>query len=253
VARTSSWKGKTASITSLTISHDAKSILVGFSNYGIILFGVLIDAGALMHKKGTVRCTGGLNSMAFSPNGRRFALASVFNTINVFDTDMHCHLTLESHNDTITTIAYSLDGSRIFSASMDKAVKVWQAVNGSCLMEFGLDRTISIIRFGTTMSCLQTEFGSFDLSGLSPGTSSPLTMAAPTRPPSVGYGFNEDGTWITWNSSNLLWLPPNYRSERLTSSMAQGMAAIGGSALTIAYGSAQPLIINFASECDFQI
>jgi len=32
-------------------------------------------------------------------------------------------------------------------------------------------------------------------------------------PKLVGCGMERQGRWITWNGSNVLWIPPDYRSE----------------------------------------
>jgi len=43
-------------------------------------------------------------------------------------------LTLQGHNDTMTSVGFSSDGRRIITASADRTVKVWDAASGRQLL-----------------------------------------------------------------------------------------------------------------------
>ena len=53
---------------------------------------------------------------------------------NPYDvTNFTCLKTLEGHSDSVRSIAYSPDGTKIVSGSYDETIKIWDANTGKCL------------------------------------------------------------------------------------------------------------------------
>jgi WD40 repeat protein len=72
--------------------------------------------------------TGGVKSVAFSPDGKRLASASDDKAVKVWDVATGQEtLTLKGHTGQVHCVVFSADGHRLASASQDQTVRVWDA------------------------------------------------------------------------------------------------------------------------------
>ncbi|KAJ5085188.1 hypothetical protein N7532_009959 [Penicillium argentinense] len=87
----------------------------------------------------------------------------------------------------------------------------------SLLETLNIRKATSVKSFDNTNSYLETDNGTI---GLSLVSDLGLTNADPQVPRFEGYSVSSDREWITWNSENLLWLPPEYRPHTSASSLS---------------------------------
>ncbi len=69
-----------------------------------------------------------VDTVAWSPDGRRIASGSYDHTVQVWDAANGGHVfTYRGHSATVRAVAWSPDGKRMASASEDKTVQMWLA------------------------------------------------------------------------------------------------------------------------------
>jgi WD40 repeat protein len=73
-------------------------------------------------------------SVAFSPDGKSFAMGSADDKVRVWQVDGYKEiLTCEGHSNWVCAVAFSPDGLLLASGSFDKTVKLWNLATGQCL------------------------------------------------------------------------------------------------------------------------
>ena len=138
---------------------------------------------------------------------------------------------------------FSRDGTRLASGAGDGTVKFWEVSSGACLRTLHIGRALENITFDHTDSYLLTEIDTLvatAASSLSPWSSQDLmSVMDPQKPRFRSCGISRDNEWITYNSVNLLWLPPEYRPSK---------SAVLGHVVGASVGTGKIWICGFKSD-----
>lgn len=167
-----------------------------------------------------------------------------------------CLYTLNGHRNSVYSVAFSHDSTRLASASEDHTVNIWNTSSGECqytteghseavlsvafshdstkLVSASIDHAVKIWDMASG-KCLQTlTIGmispkiSFDTTGsylytaigainIDASLSSTATKAAGAQNSRYqGWALSLDRAWITYKSMNRVWIPLEYRPSRST-------------------------------------
>ncbi|KAF8833075.1 WD40 repeat-like protein, partial [Paxillus ammoniavirescens] len=148
------WEDETGDIWWIAVSPDDQLAASG-GRKGEIVIREIQEGGRIRH---SIQAGRPVPSLCFSPNGEKLACA-VGNTagepgaIHVYDVDSS-ELVLgpiEGHTEPVTSVLWSLDGSQLFSASLDYTIRCWNSDTGESIGEPWKGHTASLSPDGTKL------------------------------------------------------------------------------------------------------
>ncbi|KAJ6186128.1 hypothetical protein N7519_007429 [Penicillium mononematosum] len=167
-----------------------------------------------------------VGDMAFSPDNKCFVCGLLSGDIQRWDLDTETpHQTLTHQAGMVTKVALSSD-SKLLASSTESEVIVWDWATGSALRTFTPGARVTELSFCSEDNFLKTDQEVFRVND--------SNTAPPKELPR--FDFSPDGSWVTRNGSNFLWLPPEYRAVAL---------ARYGSRLALALETGRVVFIGF--------
>lgn len=208
--------------------------------------------------------THALSYSTFSPNGTYLMLGYEDGAVRLYHLSTRKWRKMsEAHPRLIKHITMSADGTRLASCGVVE-VKIWETDTCASIAEYELASSTSdisqllfspdtryLIALYTTgkvkaeILCASTGqcIAQLEMCGLanhmeldSAGSSllittnvGTLTVDPPTfrEAKAIGLGLSNDGEWITWDSRNLLWLPPTFKLSAADIDVAASLIALG--------------------------
>jgi WD40 repeat protein len=174
-----------------------------------------------------------VNSVAFSPDGRRIVSGSNDETIRIWDalTMEQIGSPLTGHGNWVTSVAFSPDGRRIISGSVDKTIRIWDASkmeqicspltghegwvtsvafspDGRRIVSGSHDKTIRIWD-AQTPECSADFLPDFPAIVGAPSDQHFLHLEKPYL--NLSFTFRRDGWVIGPNAEHIIWIPAYLR------------------------------------------
>ena len=119
-------------------NHDHLVNYCGFSRNGKSIVSASSDFSARIWDVPTLRLRAALigheddvDMAVFSPDDALVATCALDRTLKIFNLSGQCLRTLKGHTGNILSVAWSKDGSRLVSSSVDGTVREWDAVSGA--------------------------------------------------------------------------------------------------------------------------
>ncbi|UPU34662.1 caspase family protein [Geomonas paludis] len=133
--------GHSSTVNCVAFSTDGKTLVSGDSGNKLrfwdVATGQELPAGSVSQPTAFVShwgSTAGVNSIAFSPDGRIVVSGSTDKTITVWDLATRRKIgTFIGHGDVVSTVAFSPNGKFVLSGSEDRTLKIWDVASGSLL------------------------------------------------------------------------------------------------------------------------
>jgi WD40 repeat protein len=174
----------------------------------------------------------GVSAMQFSPDGSKLASASSDNKVMVWNpsTGEQLH-TLEGHSDAVFAVQFSPDGSKLASASYDKKVTVWDLNTNSPVQTISVGGYVSDLAFSRDGTYLRTNIGSFKLDSV---------VGESHDENACPFHLHVGDDWIYRHGYKTIWLPPELRGLRYTTSVHGSSVALGHSSGTISFWEVRP-------------
>jgi WD40 repeat protein len=157
-----------------------------------------------------------VSALAWSPDGTQLAIGSR-GQVNVWDlTTGECTKMFQARSY-ISNIVWS--SGMWLAVQLPGRIKIWPSPSGQHLMD--VITHSPLLHFDATLSHqrISTNMGTFDLPPLqtlkpSDNGSVPELHISSLR--QIGYAFDSSRSWITYQGQKVLWLPKEYRPERVT-------------------------------------
>jgi WD40 repeat protein/transcriptional regulator with XRE-family HTH domain len=137
----------------------SRLVIRGASLRGVEMQGAKLS-GALLHETVFTETFDTSWGVAISRNGQYWAAGSTRGEVRVWrERGKVLHLAWQGHNDTVRALAFSPDGSRLATGSLDGAIKLWDIESGALLWTSWHTNNIQRIAFAPDGGTLASSGG----------------------------------------------------------------------------------------------
>ena len=175
-------KGHTDWVSSVSFSHDGRTLASGSADATVRLWNVAArqDIATLKEHRD------GVTSVSFSRDGRALASGSWDTTVKLWNAATHANTaTLEGHTDAVRSVSFAPDGKTLASGGEDSTVKLWDVeteLNFTTLAHVSPVTSVSFSRNGMRLAS-GTADGTVELWDTSEWVSSRLDAATEVKIP----------------------------------------------------------------------
>ncbi|WP_324103317.1 WD40 repeat domain-containing protein [Noviherbaspirillum sp.] len=113
-------------INQCAFSNDGRLLVSASSDYSARIW----EVPSLRLKAALVGHADDVDMAVFSPDDKLVATCALDRVIRIFDLEGHCLKTMHGHVGNILSVAWSSDGLRLVSSSVDGTVREWDIANG---------------------------------------------------------------------------------------------------------------------------
>ncbi|ETS77442.1 hypothetical protein PFICI_11316 [Pestalotiopsis fici W106-1] len=225
--------GHSEGVRLIVFSHDSKMLISASADYMLRVWCTQTGKCEKLFQGHTSDIT----SVVCSHDFQIMASGSYDKTIRIWDTQTgECKQTLEGHTGKVMSIILSYDSELVASVSRDTTARIWSTKTGRC----------EEIRYVDTCSISDVfEPSSWNVvvdDILSSSTNRPAFFESKTpsqHAKDLKLGLR-NGTWITLEGKNLLWIPADFREFRQKVAIYANTVAIG-------YRSGKVLLLRFSA------
>ena len=206
------WDPATGASRGTLEGHSSMVRAVVFSPDGQLLASASLDHTVRLWDPATGASRGTLEghssmvrAVVFSPDGQLLASASLDHTVRLWDPATGASRgTLEGHSSMVRAVVFSPDGQLLASASEDCTVRLWDIKTKISIQKF--DDCRQHLSFSTDGTHLKIDQRLIKIQ------SSPPSLSLNTQDLTGALSsWDVNRHWITYQGSNVLWLPHNRR------------------------------------------
>ncbi|KAL6904116.1 WD40 repeat-like protein [Trichoderma evansii] len=256
------YQAPTSFATSIAISPNGTTVSSTFRT-GTLMYWDIATRKLLGSFGDKTSETDGVSYVTYSPDGAYLLLGYMDGAVRLYHLPTAKWKEMSAtHHWSIELMTMSADGTRLASYSPTE-IKIWETDSCTCIANttsalstagisqimFSPDKQYLIALYETRefkieIFCASTghSVAQLGICGLanhmefdSAGSSLLITNVGtlvfdpPTfqKANTIGLGLSYDGEWITWDSRNLLWLPPTFRMSASDIDVAASLIALG--------------------------
>jgi WD40 repeat protein len=176
----------------------------------------------------TRRFRAGLNTLAFSSDSRRLAVAGDAGTIRILETDTgKLQKILVGHRGSIRALAFLPDGKTLASVSRDRTVRFWEAATGKFLRKMSIAPGVYAAAFSPDAAYLATVGADGDARLWDVSTGRTLGILKGHTKDVETVAWSPDGKWIATGAADAKTMVWSASTRKQIAAIDRGLKRVG--------------------------